>query len=111
MTQSLTVLTDAGVSIWLDDLSRDRLNSGGLTELVAHDRVSGVTTNPSIFAKAIGDSAAYDEQLNELAVREIGAGEALRALTTYDVRWACDVLRPVYEATGGVDGRVSIEVD
>jgi transaldolase len=111
MTQSLTALTDAGVSIWLDDLSRERLRSGSLAELVAHDRVSGVTTNPSIFAKAIGGSTAYDEQLRELAVRGVGAGEALRALTTYDVRWACDVLRPVYDATAGVDGRVSIEVD
>jgi transaldolase len=86
MTQSLTALTDAGVSIWLDDLSRERLRSGSLAELVAHDRVSGVTTNPSIFAKAIGGSTAYDEQLRELAVRGVGAGEALRALTTYDVR-------------------------
>jgi transaldolase len=111
MTQSLTALTDAGVSIWLDDLSRERLRSGSLAELVAHDRVSGVTTNPSIFAKAIGGSTAYDEQLRELALRGVGAGEALRALTTYDVRWACDVLRPVYDATAGVDGRVSIEVD
>ncbi|MGH8862163.1 MAG: transaldolase, partial [Jatrophihabitantaceae bacterium] len=92
-------------------LSRERLTSGSLTELVAHDRVSGVTTNPSIFAKAIGGSTAYDEQLRDLAVRDIGAGEALRALTTYDVRWACDVLRPVYDATDGVDWRVSIEVD
>jgi transaldolase len=73
--------------------------------------VSGVTTNPSIFAKAIGGSTAYDEQLHDLAARGIGAGEALRDLTTYDVRWACDILRPVYEATGGMDGRVSIEVD
>jgi transaldolase len=111
MTKSLTALTDAGVSIWLDDLSRERLRSGSLAEMVARDRVSGVTTNPSIFAKAIGGSTAYDEQLRDLAVRGVGAGEALRALTTYDVRRACDVLRPVYEATGGVDGRVSIEVD
>ena len=111
MAQSLTALTDAGVSIWLDDLSRDRLRSGSLAEMVAHDRVSGVTTNPSIFAKAIGGGTAYDEQLSDLAVRGVGGGEALRALTTYDVRWACDLLRTVYEATGGVDGRVSIEVD
>ena len=111
MTVSLTALTDAGVSIWLDDLSRERLTSGSLAELVAHDHVSGVTTNPSIFAKAISGGTDYEAQLGELAVRGVWVGEALRALTTFDVRWACDVLRPVYEATGGVDGRVSIEVD
>jgi transaldolase len=108
---SLTALAEAGVSIWLDDLSRERLTSGSLAELIAHDQVSGVTTNPSIFAKAISGTADYDAQLRDLAVRGIGAAEALRALTTYDVRWACDVLRPVYESTDGVDGRVSIEVD
>ena len=111
MSESLTALTRAGVSIWLDDLSRERLTSGSLADLVADDRVSGVTTNPSIFAKAISGRADYDAQLHDLAARGVSAGEALRALTTYDVRWACDVLRPVYESTGGMDGRVSIEVD
>jgi transaldolase len=73
--------------------------------------VSGVTTNPSIFAKAISGGDAYDAQLRDLAARGVGVDEALRALTTFDVRWACEVLRPIHDMTDGVDGRVSIEVD
>ena len=111
MHDALATLSKAGVSIWLDDLSRERLVSGSLADLAAHDHVVGVTTNPSIFAKAITGSDAYDPQLRDLATRGAGAREALRALTTFDVRWACDILRPAYDATGGVDGRVSIEVD
>ncbi|MEV4143464.1 transaldolase [Amycolatopsis sp. NPDC049691] len=111
MPDALTTLTERGVSLWLDDLGRDRLTSGSLAALVAHDHVVGVTTNPTIFAKAITGGAAYDDQVRSLAVRGVDTGEALRALTTRDVRDACDVLRPVYDATGGVDGRVSIEVD
>ena len=111
MTDSLTDLTTAGVSIWLDDLSRDRLVTGTLAGLAARDHVVGVTTNPTIFAKAISGSDAYGPQIRDLAARGVGVGEALRALTTFDVRWACDVLRPVYDRTDGVDGRVSIEVD
>jgi transaldolase len=111
MTDQLAALTEAGVSIWLDDLSRERLTSGSLADLVTHDRVVGVTTNPTIFAKAITAGDAYDAQIRDLAARGVDVGEALRALTTFDVRWACDVLRPVYDTTGGVDGRVSIEVD
>ena len=111
MTDPLTALTEAGVSIWLDDLSRERLTSGSLATLVERQHVTGVTTNPSIFAKAITSGTAYDEQVADLAARGVQVGEALRALTTFDVRWACDVLRPVYDATDGVDGRVSIEVD
>src|SRR5581483_3934217 len=111
MTSSLADLTNAGVSIWLDDLSRDRLVTGTLADLAARDHVVGVTTNPTIFAKAISGSDAYDPQMRDLAARGVGVGEALRALTTFDVRWACDVLRPVYDRTDGVDGRVSIEVD
>ena len=111
MTDALTTLTGAGVSIWLDDLSRQRLTSGSLADLVARDHVVGVTTNPTIFAAAIGDGGAYQAQLRDLAVRGVEIGQALRALTTLDVRRACDVLRPVYDSTGGVDGRVSIEVD
>ncbi|MFF7791811.1 transaldolase [Streptomyces sp. NPDC007991] len=107
----LNTLSDAGVSIWLDDLSRERLVSGSLADLVARDRVVGVTTNPTIFDKAITGGDAYDAQIQDLTARGVGVGEALRALTTTDVRWACDVLRPVHEATDGVDGRVSIEVD
>jgi transaldolase len=111
MTDQLAELTEAGVSIWLDDLSRERLTSGSLGDLVTHHRVVGVTTNPTIFAKAITGGDAYDTQIHDLAARGVDVGEALRALTTFDVRWACDVLHPVYDTTGNVDGRVSIEVD
>jgi transaldolase len=85
--------------------------TGSLADLVAHDHVVGVTTNPAIFAKAIAGSDAYAQQIRDLRARGAIVGEALRAMTAFDVRWACDVLRPVYDATGGVDGRVSIEVD
>jgi transaldolase len=112
MTDALAALSTAGVSIWLDDLSRERLASGSLAELAARDHVAGVTTNPSIFAKAIsGGGGAYRSQVRDLATRGVDAQAALSELTTFDVRWACDVLRPVYDGTGGVDGRVSIEVD
>jgi transaldolase len=112
MSEALADLRVAGVSIWLDDLSRARLTSDSLAELVAHDHVSGVTTNPSIFAKAIsGGSDEYAAQLSDLAARGVGVRQAMQELTTFDVRAACDVLRPVYDATDGVDGRVSIEVD
>ena len=110
MTDSIARLRTAGVSVWLDDLSRERLTTGGLAAL--RDRgVSGVTTNPTIFARAISDSDAYAGQIRDLELRQVPVGQALRELTASDVRQACDVLRPVYEATGGVDGRVSIEVD
>jgi transaldolase len=112
MTDRLADLSSRGVSIWLDDLSRDRLTSGNLADLVARDHVAGVTTNPSIFAKAIsGGGEAYAGQLHDLWARGTCVHEALRDMTTHDVRWACDVLRPAYDATGGVDGRASIEVD
>ncbi len=107
----LAALSDAGVSIWLDDLSRQRLASGSLDRLVRDDHVVGVTTNPTIFASGISRGDAYDAQIAELALRGVEVSEALRTLTTFDVRWACDVLRPVYDGTDGVDGRVSIEVD
>jgi transaldolase len=110
MTDPIARLRASGVSVWLDDLSRERLRSGSLAAL--RDRgVSGVTTNPTIFAKAISDSDAYDGQIRDLKLRQVPVAQALRELTASDVRQACDVLRPVYEATDGVDGRVSIEVD
>ena len=110
MTDPIARLREAGVSVWLDDLSRERLTAGSLAAL--RDRgVSGVTTNPTIFAKAISDGDAYDAQVRDLELRQVATDQVLRELTTYDVRQACDVLRPVYDATGGVDGRVSIEVD
>ena len=108
---ALTDLSAAGVAVWLDDLSRERLRSGNLQELVETREVVGVTTNPSIFQKALSGGAAYDEQVRDLALRGTDVGEAVRMLTTYDVRWACDVLHEVYDRTDGVDGRVSIEVD
>ncbi|HUC59969.1 MAG TPA: transaldolase [Streptosporangiaceae bacterium] len=104
-------LTAAGVSIWLDDISRDRLNTGNLAALVSEDHVRGVTSNPTIFAHAMAKGAAYDTQLDDLALRGVTVGEASRMITTYDIRWACDVLRPVFDESAGVDGRVSLEVD
>jgi transaldolase len=110
-TETLKQLSDAGVAIWLDDLSRERLVTGGLAELVRDKHVVGVTTNPTIFQKAISGSSLYDDQMRDLTRRGVDVGEALRAVTTYDVRWGCDVLRPCYDASDAVDGRVSIEVD
>ena len=111
MTDPLADLSAAGVAVWLDDLSRSRLQTGNLADLVRGSAVVGVTTNPSIFQKALSEGAAYDEQVRDLALRGTDVGEAVRMLTTYDVRWACDVLADVHARTGGVDGRVSIEVD
>ncbi len=108
---TLKRLSDEGVSIWLDDLSRKRIESGNLAELVEHKNVVGVTTNPSIFQAAIGSGEGYEEQLADLAVRGVTVDEAVRMMTTADVRAAADILRPVYDATDGRDGRVSIEVD
>jgi transaldolase len=111
MPQPLADITASDVAVWLDDLSRERLRSGNLAELVREQCVVGVTTNPSILQKALSEGDAYDDQLRDLALRGVDVGEAIRMLTSYDVRWACDVLRDVYDRTDGVDGRVSIEVD
>ena len=111
MGDRLAELSEAGVAIWLDDLSRARLVSGSLADLVAGSHVVGVTTNPTIFQKALSGSDDYADQVRDLAHRGVGVDEAVRMITSYDVRWACDVLRPAYDASGGVDGRVSIEVD
>ncbi|MET7683573.1 transaldolase [Streptomyces sp. NPDC005423] len=108
---ALKRLADEGVSVWLDDLSRGRITSGNLAELVENRNVVGVTTNPSIFQAAIGSGEGYEEQLAELAVRGVTVDEAVRMMTTADVRAAADVLHSVYTATEGQDGRVSIEVD
>jgi transaldolase len=109
--ETLGQLTAAGVAVWLDDISRQRLVTGNLATLIRDFHVQGVTSNPTIFAHALAGGQAYDGQLADLAVRGVDLGEAARAITTYDIRWACDVLRPVYDSTGGLDGRVSIEVD
>ncbi len=111
MSENLDRLSAEGVAVWLDDLSRERLAGGGLADLVRDQRVVGITSNPTIFAKAIRSGARYDEQVADLVRRGVRVEEAVRLLTAFDVRWACDVLRPVYEASDGVDGRVSIEVD
>src|SRR6266536_1986981 len=104
-------LTAAGVAVWLDDIGRERLATGNLAMLERDMHVVGVTSNPTIFAHALSAGHAYDEQVKDLAVRGVTVDEASRAITTYDIRWACDVLRPAYDSTGGLDGRVSIEVD
>ncbi|NNN33821.1 transaldolase [Streptomyces sp. S3(2020)] len=108
---ALKRLSDEGVSIWLDDLSRKRIASGNLADLVANKNVVGVTTNPSIFQAAIGSGEGYEEQLTDLALRGVTVDEAVRMMTTADVRAAADILDPVYTASNGRDGRVSIEVD
>ena len=115
MTEStknpLAELSAAGVSIWLDDLSRPMITTGELQKLIDTSHVVGVTTNPTIFATAISAGDAYDAQVSELAGRGTDVDATVFALTTDDVRDACDILKPVYDATNGVDGRVSIEVD
>src|ERR1700761_536205 len=111
MANALHQLADAGVAVWLDDLSRARLQSGELAEMVEHGGVGGITTNPTIFAKAIGSGAGYEAQVKDLALRGTAVGEAVRLLTAWDVRSACDLLQPTAERTDGKDGRVSIEVD
>ena len=111
MSSPLNELDKAGVSIWLDDLSRDRIQSGSLAELIGSRAVSGVTTNPTIFAGAFAKGDAYSDQLAELSSRGASASEAVFEATTLDVRMACDVFAGVYKSTNGVDGRVSIEVE
>jgi transaldolase len=111
MSDVLRELTEAGVSVWLDDISRDRLRTGNLETLVKDFYVRGVTSNPTIFANAVSKGNAYEDQVKDLALRGVSVEEAMRMIMTYDIRWACDVLRPVYDESDGVDGRVSIEVD
>jgi transaldolase len=111
MANALHDLAAAGVAVWLDDLSRTRIHSGSLAHSVEAGDIVGITTNPTIFAKAIGSGSGYEDQLRDLALRGTSIGETLRLLTAWDVRAACDIMRPVYERSGGRDGRVSIEVD
>jgi transaldolase len=111
MTDVLADLSAQGVSIWLDDISRERLRTGNLQHMLDDKHVVGVTSNPTIFQKAMEKGDAYDGQLHDLAVRGVSLEEAVRLLTSYDIRWGCDVLRPEYDKTDGQDGRVSIEVD
>ncbi len=109
--QPLQDLSANGVAVWLDDLSRNRIESGNLAGLIEERGIVGVTTNPSIFQAALSEGHAYDDQVDELAAGDTGVDDAVFALTTRDVRNACDVLRPVHDRTAGQDGRVSIEVD
>ena len=109
MTEATQRTSDNGVSIWLDDLSRSRIESGSLQDLIANKNVVGVTTNPSIFQKALSQVGPYDAQLKELG--KVDVETAVRELTTTDVRNATDIFREIAEATDFVDGRVSIEVD
>jgi transaldolase len=104
-------LSELGVSIWLDDLSRERIASGGLQQLIDEKNVVGVTTNPTIFAGALAKGNAYDAKVAELAAAGTSVTDAVFQITTGDVRDACDIFRPVSDATGGQDGRVSIEVE
>src|SRR3954464_9337333 len=110
MARALQELAAAGVAVWLDDLSRPRIQSGSLGRLVEQGDIVGITTNPTIFAKAIGDGdgdgPGYEEQLRDLALRGTTIGETLRLLTAWDVRAACDILRPVFDDTDARDGRV-----
>ena len=110
MNDRLKALADAGVSIWLDDLSRERLETGNLADLVENSHVVGVTSNPAIFQAALADGERYDPQVRELAAEGADVERATQVITTDDVREACKVMRPVFDATDGVDGRVSIEV-
>jgi len=109
-TDRLAELAAAGVSIWLDDLSRERIESGNLAELVKNRHVVGVTTNPTIFASALKNGELYDEQVGGLTRGGASVEDVITELTTDDVRNACDVLLEAFEASGGADGRVSIEV-
>jgi transaldolase len=111
MSTPTEALSDLGVSIWLDDLSRERIASGGLQKLIGDRNVVGVTTNPTIFATALAKGEAYDAQVAELAKAGRPVNEAVFEITTDDVAAACDIFRPVYDATSGQDGRVSIEVE
>lgn len=110
--EQLATLSAAGVSVWLDDLDRHRIESGNLAELIATHSVVGVTTNPSIFDKALTSGVTeYTAQLKELAQSDASVDEAIRALTVYDVTAACDIFAETFATSGGVDGRVSLEVD
>src|ERR671928_1248098 len=110
VNERLAKLTEAGTSIWLDQIRRTLITDGELQRLVEEDSLRGVTSNPAIFEKAILGSPDYDEELESLAREGLSAREVYRRMAVKDVQLACDVLRPVYDETGGVDGYVSLEV-
>src|SRR4051794_24685031 len=111
MTDALARLSEFGVSVWLDDLSRELLAGGELRKLIDERHVVGVTSNPTIFASALAKGDRYEDQVRDLAARDADVETTVFEITTDDVRSACDVFLPVYEATNHVDGRVSIKVD
>lgn len=111
MTTNTQQLSALGVSIWLDDLSRERIASGGLQKLIDERDVVGVTTNPTIFAGALAKGQAYDEQVSALATAGTSVADAVFEITTDDVAAASEIFAPVYARSGGLDGRVSIEVE
>jgi transaldolase len=110
-TSRLHQLSELGQSVWIDSLSREMLETGELERLMREDAVVGVTSNPTIFEKALSTGGWYDEQLKKVLEREDDPKEVFIALAAEDIKDACDLMRPVWERTGGVDGRVSIEVD
>src|SRR5688572_10386515 len=111
MASKTSELSALGVSIWLDDLSRERITSGSLQKLIDERDVVGVTTNPTIFAGALAKGQAYDAQVAELAAAGASVTDAVFEITTDDVAAASDIFAPVFAASGGRDGRVSIEVE
>ena len=110
MSDRLKKLSEAGVSIWLDDLSRERIETGNLADLVKNSSVVGITSNPTIFAGAMADGERYDEQVRRLAADGADVERTVFELTTTDVRDACDIMAPVHEQSPA-DGRISIEVE
>lgn len=111
MTELTQKLSDLGVSLWLDDLSRALIESGDLEKLMSERNIVGVTTNPAIFKAAIAGKSDYDAAIADAASRGLDVDDIITELTTADVRSACDVFKPTYEKSSGFDGRVSIEVD
>src|SRR3984885_13467769 len=105
MSDVLKEITAAGASIWLDDINRKRLTPGTLAGRIKDFEVRGGTSNPTIFANALAKGDDYEAQIKEIAVRGVEVGEASRMITTYDIRWAADVLRGAYDASNGLDGR------
>src|ERR1700748_2382070 len=107
----LAQLEAQGVAVWGAATSRERPRTGNLQQLIDDDHVLGVTSNPTIFASALAKGDAYDQQAHDLGIRGVSVDEAVRAITTYDIRWAADVLAQVYDESHHLDGRVSLEVD
>ena len=110
VNERLAALTAAGTSVWLDQIRRGMIEDGELARMVAEDSLRGVTSNPAIFEKAILGSSDYDEDMAAAAREGLSAREVYRRLAVKDVQLAADVLRPVYDETGGADGYVSLEV-